>query len=488
MAATPGPPPPVYPPVATDTEAPARHRRVRLRPEIAPSWVWTAIHSSPLALVGGAVLVSLGMSVRQSLLAVLIGCATCILPIGIGTLAGHRAGRPALLVSRAWFGRVGNAVPALITTIARLAWTAALACLLAGALASAIGSPGSAPMVGAAAVALASGCAAAGPRALAWLGRIAVAPALLAVVATVWATRSRVDPTAALMVGDGPWVLVAAGAVLVASTVGFLWATAAGDLAGTRGGDGPGAPGAPDRRGSGAALATIGATLPVIVITGWGILLAAGSPTLSGGLVADPVGTVLGLLPGYLVPVVVTATTLSLVTAIAVGVQSTALGLRALDVPGRHAVRATGAGVAALALGAALTPVIGGSPDALRDLVTTLAVPTAAWTGITAAELALRRRRIHGTSLEAPGIYPLVSWGTLAWFGFAIVAGYGLTTAQAPWLTGQGYLFAVVGIPLDGDLASADPGMLLALLVGLLTPLLAGTRAIRHQEAAAPPR
>ena len=447
------------------------------------------------------------MSLRQSLLALIIGCAVCVLPIGIGTLAGHRGGLPTLFVSRAWFGRVGNAAPAFVATIAHLVWSAALACVLALSVALATGSPGSAPVIGAAAVILASGCAAAGLRVLAWLGRIAAASGILAVTATLWATRAQVDLPAALMVGDGPWILVVTGTVLVASTVGLPWATAAGDLASVRRGDGTGehpvartpdgtgdlVPGSSLRararaRGTGAAFAVLGATLPVVVIAGWGILLAAGSPPLAGGLVADPVGTILGLLPGNLVPVVIGATTLSLITALALGLRSTALELRALDVPGWHALRVAGAGAAVLALGAVLLSGIDGSPDILRDLITTLAVPTAAWTGITASELALRRRHLHRASLEGPGIYPDVSWGALAGFAVAIVAGFGFTTAQAPWLAGQGYLFAVAGIPLDGDVASADLGVILALLAGLATPLLAGTRAIRHQEAMAPPR
>ena len=318
-------------------------------------------------------------------------------------------------------------------------------------------------------------------------------------------------PARGAHVGDGPWILVVTGTVLVASTVGLPWATAAGDLAAARGGDGTGAhPGARTlgrtgdlaagsflrTRGTGAALAVlavVGATLPVVVIAGWGILLATGSPPLAGGLVADPVGTILGLLPGTLVPVVIGTTTLSLVTALALGLRSTALELRALelralDVPGWHALRVAGAGAAVLALGAVLLSGIGGSPDILRDLITTLAVPTAAWTGITASELALRRRRLHRACLEGPGIYPDVAWGALAGFAVAIVAGFGFTTAEAPWLAGQGYLFVVAGIPLDGDLASADLGVILALLVGLATPLLAGTRAIEHQEAMVPPR
>ena len=46
---------------------------------------------------------------------------------------------------------------------------------------------------------------------------------------------------------------------------------------------------------------------------------------------------------------------------------------------------------------------------------------------------------------------------------------------------------ALVGIPLDSDLASTDVGVFVALGLGLLLPIVAGIPAIRKQEAARAP-
>ena len=65
--------------------------------------------------------------------------------------------------------------------------------------------------------------------------------------------------------------------------------------------------------------------------------------------------------------------------------------------------------------------------------------------------------------------------------------GYGLTTATISWLSWQGYAFPLLGIPVDSDLAGTDLGVLVALALGLLLPIVAGIPAIRKQEAARAP-
>jgi hypothetical protein len=120
-----------------------------------------------------------------------------------------------------------------------------------------------------------------------------------------------------------------------------------------------------------------------------------------------------------------------------------------------------------------------------RDLATTLAVPVAAWAGIFAAEMILRRRGFNAESLQRRGgIYPDVRWVNLVMLVVATVIGLGLSTATVGWLGWEGYLFSVFGVPLDSTLAGTDLGVLVALLLGLLTPLVAGVPAVRKQEDA----
>ena len=94
-------------------------------------WLWFATNSSVVSLSLGAVLVGLGMSLRQALIAIVVGVALSFLPLGLVTLAGKWSGQPTMVVSRATFGLVGNALPAVLAVISRVFWGAALLWLLA---------------------------------------------------------------------------------------------------------------------------------------------------------------------------------------------------------------------------------------------------------------------------------------------------------------------------------------------------------------------
>ena len=93
-----------------------------------------------------------------------------------------------------------------------------------------------------------------------------------------------VDLEAALTIGDGPWVLVLTGAILVFSLVGLVWSTSAGDLARYQN---------PSGAGAGSMLtASFGNALPAFLLIAYGALLAASDPALAAGFVKAPVGGV----------------------------------------------------------------------------------------------------------------------------------------------------------------------------------------------------
>src|SRR5690606_36515805 len=94
-------------------------------------WIWFAAHSSIISVALGAVIFSLGVSLRQAVIATLVGVCISSLPLGIGSLAGKRSGQPTMVVSRATFGLIGNILPALISLVTRVFWGAALLWLLA---------------------------------------------------------------------------------------------------------------------------------------------------------------------------------------------------------------------------------------------------------------------------------------------------------------------------------------------------------------------
>ncbi|MEO7122355.1 MAG: hypothetical protein ABI400_04425, partial [Lacisediminihabitans sp.] len=232
--------------------------------------------------------------------------------------------------------------------------------------------------------------------------------------------------------------------------------------------------------------ASFGATLPAFLLIAYGALLAASDPETAKGVMTAPLETIALMVPAwYLIPVLA-VTIFSLLSGVAFSVYSGGFALRAVGVRISRpwSVVATGAAVLLIAMLIILSGV--GIADVFRDFATTLAVPVAAWAGIFAAEVMIRRKRFDEDSLLKPGgIYPAVNWVNLSMLVIASVVGFGFTTATVGWLSWQGYGFALFGFPIHGEIAASDLGVLLALGLGLLTPLAAGISTVRQQERSA---
>ena len=292
-------------------------------------------------------------------------------------------------------------------------------------------------------------------------------------------TASYVDIAAALTNPDGSWFLAGTVAVLVFSFIGLLWANSAGDLARYQ---------RPGSSGAGAMLwTTFGAAVPTFVLISYGALLAASNPRIAEGLLTVPFDTIGRLLPVWYPVPLIAATALSLVSGIIVTIYSGGFALKAA---GLSLGRPVAAVVTAVLVGGGaflLTAVSADFTMLFRDLATTLAVPVAAWAGIFAADTMIRNRRYHAASLLAQGgIYPTVHWINLPAFLVITAIGFGLTTATVVGLDWQGFLWPLLGVPLDSALAATDLGVFAALLLGLLVPIVAGIPGIRRQEAAIP--
>jgi hypothetical protein len=96
----------------------------------------------------------------------------------------------------------------------------------------------------------------------------------------------------------------------------------------------------------------------------------------------------------------------------------------------------------------------------------------------------IRNRVYHEESLLARGgIYPTIHWVNLPMFFVITGIGFGFTTATVSVLSWQGYFFPYLGIPIDSLLATADIGVFVALMLGLVTPIVTGIPMIRHQES-----
>jgi len=445
-------------------------------------WLWFAANSSVVSIGLGAMIFSLGMSLRQSVVATLAGVALSFLPLGLGTLAGKRSGQPAVVVSRAAFGVVGNVVPAALALASRVFWGAVLLWLFAASVSTFLGGDG--PTAGLVVVFIVVGVMLA--LVVAFLGYwllarvqlvISVVSAVL-IVGFVALTWQRVDLRAALSVDDGPWVLLLTGAIAVFSLLGLVWANSASDLARYQRPGGSG--------GSNMLWANFGTTLPSFVLIAYGALLAASDSALGTALVADPVDALTSILPGWYAAPLIVGTALSLLSGVVLASYSGAFALQAVGVrvERQWATLVVGGLVAVLAVGFSLLDVT--LVEVFRDLATTVAVPVAAWAGIFAADTMIRNRALHTASLlRVGGVYPKVNWVNLPALVVLTAVGWAFTTATVGGLGWQGYGFTLAGVDPSGDLAGSDLGVLLALVFGLLTPIATGIPAIRRQEAAA---
>ena len=448
-------------------------------------YVWFAANSSIVSIAFGAVLLGVGMNLRQAIVATLAGVALSFVPLGFTTLAGKRSSQPTMVVSRAVFGVRGNIVPALISLVTRLFWGAALLWGLAASIASILvgaeldGGLGFGPLV---VIGIAGGLIIAtvigyfGYALIAKLQLVVSIVSALLLVGVVALTWQYVDFAVAVGAPDGPWILVVTGAVLVFSFLGLLWANSGSDLARYQ------------RTGTSGAAAMLtpafGATLPSFLLIAYGAMLAASNPVVAEGFTTNPLDTLGIMLPTwYPVPLIIAAS-LGLLSGVVVTLYSGGFALQSLGL--RMPRQWSTVVIAVLVLtGAFLITLVGVDLTGLfRDVATTLAVPVAAWVGIFAADVMIRSRRYDSPSLlRTGGVYPAVNWVNLSALVVITALGFGFTSATLAGLDWQGYLFGVIGVPASDPLATSDIGVLGALVLGLLVPLVSGVPGIRKQES-----
>ncbi|MGO4534121.1 cytosine permease [Leifsonia sp. 2MCAF36] len=449
-------------------------------------WLWFAGTSSLISVGVGATLFVLGLSLRQLLVATLVGVALSFLPLGLGTLAGKWSGQPTLVVSRAAFGVRGNVVPTVLALIVKLFWGAVLLWLAgsaAGSLTRAERWPGNVfveTSVGlAATIILAVAVAYVGYGLVARVQLVLTIASAVLIGLMVMATWRHVDMTRALNTPDALWTHAVTGAVLVFSYVGLAWAMSSAEVARYQ---------RPLSSGGAAMLwATFGAAVPPFVLVSYGGLLAASNPGFAGELARDPVSALvrLGLPDWYPVPLLL-AVGLSLVSALVLTLYSTGFTIDALGVRLGRRWSTVAAGVVVAIAGGVLAATVSDLSAVIRGVPTALSVPVAAWVGVFSGEMMLRTRRFHQPSLlKSGGVYPDWRWINLALLAVGTVVGWGTVSSPLPWLGWEGYLFTLVGIDPHAGVGTSNIGVLIALVIGLVGVLVSAAPAVRRQEQAA---
>ena len=447
-------------------------------------WPWFAANISVFGMGYGSYILGFGVSFWQATLVTLIGIPISFFLCGLIAIAGKRGSAPTMVLSRAAFGVHGQKVPGIVSWLTSIGWETFLsimAVLATATVFSRLGLPSGTPVLVAATVAVAALIVVASvlgyhtimklQSVLTWItGAITILYVLL--------TFSHIDFDAVLAVPNGTPQQVIGALVMVMTGFGLGWINIAADWSRYQ-----------KRETSDASIIwwnTLGGAIAPVLLVFFGVLLVASDPSLSGGIVNDPIGTLASILPIWvLIPFWLTAV-LALVSGAVLGIYSSGLTLLSLgiDIP-----RPAAAAIDGVILTAGTIYVVFFAHDFLgpfQSFLITLGVPLAAWAGILIADILTRRVDYDEQALfDARGRYGSVDWISILTLIVCSVLGWGLVVngiaEAAAWNNWQGYLLG----PLDGrdgKWADANLGVLLALVLGFALTFVLRRGTIRRQE------
>jgi len=440
-------------------------------------WIWCAANISILLVTYGAFLVAFyGLNLGQAIIATLVGTILSFFLVGFVSLAGKLGGAPTLVLSRASFGLVGNAIPTAVSWVSLVGWEIILVALSTFAAQTILERLGW--IHGDVALAISFVVVAAATIAIGLLGHATIVRiqtwftwtfAVLTVVfmALVW---SEIDWNTVTALPSGPfWGGLVAGTSIIMAGLGIGWVNAGADYSRYL----------PRGSSSRAVVGwtTFGASIAPLILIVFGVLLAANNPELATS--ANPIGVLADPLPTwFLVPYMVVAVG-GLVAGALLDIYSSGLNLLTLGlrVPRYQSVVIDG-----------VLMVIGNiyilffAPDfftPFQGFLITLGVLLATWSAIFLTDLALYRRRRGYAERDlytSEGIYGAVNPAGVISFLVAAFVGLGLVTSEAPIVRWAGYLLRWFGwedTPLGGSSIGLLVGFLLAgVLYALLSPLV----------------
>lgn len=445
-------------------------------------WPWFAANISVLSMSYGAWALGFGISFWQATAATVIGVVVSFLLVGVISIAGKRGNAPTMVLTRAIFGTEGAKIPAVMSWIATLGWEISLTTTAVLAMSSTLASLG-----------MGSGAVPKIVSTIVVVGLVVVAgifgydlimkcQQIITIVTGIvtlgffilgW---GNIDFSAIGSAPAGSLPAVLGCCLFVMTGFGLGWVNIAADYSRYL----------PRRASNGGVIGwtTFGASVAPVLLIFYGLLLAVSNGDLSEKVGQDPIGAMASILPTwYLVPFTLVAV-LGLMSGAIMDNYSNGLALLSLGVRLPR--------TAAAALTAVLT-VIGvvyvtffsdTFIGPFQGFLTTLGVPMAVWAGMFVADVIMRRRDYDTVDLYDPnGRYGRWNFTALAILVIGTVIGWGLVVnSAASWLTWQGYFLALFG-GKDGVWASANLGVLIALIIGFAGALLFQRGDVKRQEA-----
>jgi nucleobase:cation symporter-1, NCS1 family len=444
-------------------------------------WIWFAANISVLSVTyGGFLVIFYGLNLWQAVVAAIVGVIVSFLLVGFISLAGKRGGAPTLVLSRAPFGVVGNALPTVVSYVTLVGFAIILTSLATLAVQTVLGRLGMSTN-----------------KATLAIGFVIIAALAVAISLLGHATIQRVQTwfTIAfgvlsivfigLEVGKVDWHKVAAlpqgsllagligGISIIMAGTGITWTNAAADYSRYL----------PRNARSGQVVwwTVFGAGLPLIILIVFGSLLAADNSSVATS--SNPVGVLAVPLPTwFLVPYLLTAVG-GLVAEVLMSSYSGGLNLLTM---GLRVARYKSIVIDSVLLVVGSVYILFFAPSffaPFEGFLFTVGVPLAAWAAIFLVDLWLLRgggysgqdlHHVHGRygAVNAAGVGSLV---------LATAVGWGLVTSTSPVFSWVGYLLRFAG-GTKGAIGASSIGLLIGFaLAGIVYAVFARAGLGRQQ-------
>lgn len=447
-------------------------------------WIWFAANISMLSVTyGGFLVIFYGLNLWQAIVATLAGVIVSFLLVGVIGLAGRKAGAPTLVLSRAPFGVVGNALPTIVSYVSLVGFEIVLTCLATLATQTVLGRLGLSTSNTSLAIAFVI------------IAALAVAISLLG-----HATIERVQMWftiafgvlsigfIALEIGKVNWHKVAGlpqgslvagllgGISIIMAGTGITWTNAAADYSRYL----------PRTARSGRVIwwTVFGAGLPLVILIVFGSLLAAGNPSVATS--SNPIGVLAAPLPTwFLVPYLVAAVG-GLIAEVLMSSYSGGLNLLTL---GLRVARYKSIVIDSVLLVAGSIYILFFSPSffaPFEGFLFTVGVPLAAWAAIFLVDLWLLRGGGYSEPdlYDVRGRYGAVNAAGIISLVLATAVGWGLVTSTSPAFSWVGYLLRFTG-GTKGAIGASSIGLIIGFaLAGVLYAALARARTQPVRAAA----
>jgi purine-cytosine permease-like protein len=421
-------------------------------------WSWWATLTPVIGIIAGAFLVSRGLGLIETVVA--LGAAALLSGgiIAAGAYAGARTGLSTLHAAQMTFGRHGNSVPSALILVIRLALVGLLILgaetLTTRVMTSAGWWPFDLWILRAAIAALIAGIvvtlALLGGRVLRIGLYVSAALQALGIIGFVVLTAPALNFTGVAVWSSSALQVLALGSLALSGLL-VLFGHTGGDLARYHRGGG---------RSAVATVSGLVAVVPTLVFVSYVAVVAIGTPRLAITLVTDPVGTLAAELPAWSPAPLLVGLVLPLI-----GLASLALfsgGLASLSAGVRVSRPVATSVFAVVSAGAVAAAIVFEQPVAIYvpSLLYVSGVVLAAWGASFAMDVVLGAKR-----LDALATGTLPAWRVAPLLGMivGIAAGLGMITSSFSWLGWLGYLLPLLEMAGLSDLSTGQLGVLVAL-------------------------